>query len=104
MPPKESQANAINIAILKEKLDTLLVWFEKHDHKDDNGRAEMTLAIKEVMEVISELKDWCEKRFDRIEIMSAQEKLKLGSIVTILSIIGSMLLKFVFESITHIAR
>jgi hypothetical protein len=96
--------NDIDIAILKEKLDTLLVWFEKHDHKDDNGRAEMTLAIKEVTEVIGKLKDWCETRFDNIEIMNAQEKLKLGAIVTILSLIGSMLLKFLFESITHIIK
>lgn len=108
---QDTQKNTIDIAVLQTQYGTLLEDVKevkingiKHENKDQERH-------KEVVALVADLKDYIIKEHEEIrkelsEVKGQQkvDKVRLGTLITILASIGSLLIKFLFDAIGTLIR
>lgn len=108
---EDTKQNSINIAVLQSQYTTLMEDVKEvkvnglnHENKDQERHTE-------VMKMVSELKDYIVKEHEELrkeitDIKSQQkvDKVRLGTVITVLATIGSLLLKFLFDAIGTLIR
>lgn len=107
----DTQKNTIDIAVLRTQYGTLMEDLKEvkinginHENKDQERH-------KEVVAIVGELKDYIIKEHEEIrrelaEVKSQQkvDKVRLGTLITILATIGSLLLKFLFDGLSNLIK
>lgn len=108
---QDTQKNTIDIAVLRTQYGTLMEDLKEvkvnginHENKDQERH-------KEVVALVSDLKDYIVKEHEEIrnelaEVKSQQkvDKVRLGTLITILATLGSLALKFLLDGVSNILK